>query len=74
MPRLVKMGYKAVRTRRWKYIRYVDLQGMDELYDLENDPYEMHNLIDEPQAAAPLRMLQQELDRLLDEARPPSDP
>ncbi len=39
MPRLVTMGYKAVRTERWKYIRYVDLEGMNELYDLEADPY-----------------------------------
>ena len=66
-PRLVKMGYKAVRTDRWKYIRYVDLEGMDELYDLEADPYELDNLIDDPKAREPLAKLQAELDRLLDE-------
>ena len=33
-PRIQKMGYKAVRTQRWKYIHYVELDGMDELYDL----------------------------------------
>ena len=66
-PRLVKMGYKAVRTDRWKYIRYVDLEGMDELYDLEADPYELDNLIEDPKAREPLAKLQAELDRLLDE-------
>lgn len=44
-PRVLKMGYKAVRTDRWKYIHYVDLTRMDELYDLKNDPYEMTNVI-----------------------------
>ena len=47
-PRIVKMGYKAVRDERYKYIHYVDLEGMNELYDLAKDPYELHNLIDDP--------------------------
>jgi hypothetical protein len=37
-----------VRTEHLKYIQYRDLQGCDELYDLDTDPYEMHNLIAEP--------------------------
>ena len=45
-PRIVNMGYEAVRTERHKLIHYVELGGMDELYDLETDPYEMTNLID----------------------------
>jgi len=44
-PRVRNMGYQAVRTNDWKYIHYVDLQGADELYDLNRDPYEMRNLI-----------------------------
>jgi N-acetylglucosamine-6-sulfatase len=66
-PRLVKMGYQAVRTERWKLIRYVDLEGMDELYDLEADPYEMHNLIKDESARETLQQLEAELDRLLAE-------
>ena len=31
--------------RAHKYIEYRELQGMNELYDLEPDPYEEHNLI-----------------------------
>jgi N-acetylglucosamine-6-sulfatase len=44
-PRIVNMGYEAVRTERYKLIHYRELEGMDELYDLETDPYEMTNLI-----------------------------
>jgi arylsulfatase A-like enzyme len=44
-PRIVSMGYKALRTDRYKYIRYEDLVGMDELYDLERDPFELDNLL-----------------------------
>jgi arylsulfatase A-like enzyme len=39
------MGYQAVRTARHKYIHYLELQGMDELYDLEADPFELNNLM-----------------------------
>ncbi len=70
MPRLVKMGYKAVRTNKWKYIKYVDLKGMDELYDLEHDPYEMQNLIGDPKAATALEAMEKELSRLLKESGP----
>jgi len=45
MPRISRMGYQALRTGRWKYIHYTELEGMDELYDLARDPYEMHNVI-----------------------------
>ena len=59
------MGYKAVRTQKWKYIQYVDLKGMDELYDLENDPYEMHNVVADPSASAALAAMKRELETLL---------
>jgi arylsulfatase A-like enzyme len=65
MPRVVKMGYQAVRTDRWKYIHYTDLKGMDELYDLAGDPYEMKNLIQDPSAQQSLAGLRSELRRLL---------
>lgn len=45
-PRILNMGYQAVRTERYKYIQYTELPGMDELYDLEKDPFEMDNIID----------------------------
>ena len=63
--RALFMGYKAVRTDRHKYIQYTDLDGMDELYDLEADPYEMENVIDQADRANLLSELRAELDRLL---------
>ncbi|MFA0962309.1 sulfatase [Roseivirga sp. BDSF3-8] len=37
----------AVRTDKYKYIRYYGIWDINELYDLENDPWEMRNLITE---------------------------
>ena len=45
-PRMLNMGYDAVRDERYKFIRYRELKGMNELYDLQRDPFELTNLID----------------------------
>jgi N-acetylglucosamine-6-sulfatase len=68
-PRVLKMGYKAVRSGRWKYIHYLELEGMDELYDLDTDPYEMKNLIAHPGAATALDAMKKEMERLLKETQ-----
>jgi N-acetylglucosamine-6-sulfatase len=64
MPRVRNMGYHAVRTAQWKYVHYTELAGMDELYDLERDPYEMRNIIDGRAAAPALASAKNELARL----------
>ena len=68
-PRVLKMGYQAVRTERWVYIHYVDLEGMDELYDLRADPYQMKNLIAAPAAQPVLKQLKADLARLLKDSQ-----
>ena len=40
----------AVRTSRWKYVRYPEINDTDELYDLARDPHELHNLANDPAA------------------------
>jgi N-acetylglucosamine-6-sulfatase len=64
-PRISQMGYKAVRTGRWKYIHYLELKDMDELYDLKADSYEMKNLINQPGAVNALSDMKKEMERLL---------
>lgn len=49
----------AVRTARWKLITLVK-ESREQLFDMENDPHELHDLIAEParaQTAAELRKL-----------------
>jgi arylsulfatase A-like enzyme len=60
-PRIRNMAYRAVRTQRHKYIHYLELDGMDELYDLQSDPYEMTNLVGTAAGSAVLPGLRAEL-------------
>jgi N-acetylglucosamine-6-sulfatase len=64
-PRMLKMGYQSVRTERYKYIHYVELAGMDEVYDLQADPYERSNVIEDPKMRKARRDLERERLRLL---------
>jgi N-acetylglucosamine-6-sulfatase len=59
--------WQAVRTDRWKFIHYTELERMDEFYDLKADPYEMHNLIKDGAAQTALKEMKTELARLLKE-------
>lgn len=64
-PRTLRMGYDAVRTERYKLIRYRELEGMNELYDLQEDPFELTNLIAAKEAAEVRRRMERELESLL---------
>lgn len=64
-PRTLKMGYDAVRDERYKYVRYRELEGMDELYDLQLDPFELKNLIDSKSSRGVRARMERELDALL---------
>jgi arylsulfatase A-like enzyme len=70
MPWLVGMSYKAVRTDRHKLIHWVNRGGglLDELYDLERDPYELKNLIASRAYSNVRTKLQRELARLVAES------
>lgn len=63
---------RALRTDRWKYIRYPHGDGqpdrhMAELYDLQNDPGETRNLIGKPEHGALVEELKSELAKLMAE-------
>ncbi len=70
-PWLVNMTYKAVRTDRYKFIHWVNRSRngeLDELYDLERDPYEVVN-VNKRASYRPVReKLQRELRKLTTEA------
>jgi N-acetylglucosamine-6-sulfatase len=70
-PWLVGMTYKAIRTDRYKYIRWVNRSRngeLDELYDLERDPYEIANVVKRPAYRAVRGRLRRQLQRLVVEA------
>ncbi|HEY5731507.1 MAG TPA: sulfatase/phosphatase domain-containing protein, partial [Anaerolineales bacterium] len=54
--------FYVVRTSDWKYVEYVT--GEKELYDLQNDPYELNNLAGDEQYQALMAELKAKLDEL----------
>jgi N-acetylglucosamine-6-sulfatase len=71
MPWLVGMTYKAVRTDRYKYIRWINRARdgeLDELYDLREDPYELDNLNRSKKMAPVREKLRRELRKLVTSA------
>jgi arylsulfatase A-like enzyme len=71
LPWLVGMTYKAVRTDRHKLIHWVNrgtAHELDELYDLERDPWELKNLARSGQHAALKARLHRELRKLVADA------
>ncbi|MEO8145128.1 MAG: sulfatase-like hydrolase/transferase [Betaproteobacteria bacterium] len=70
-PWLIGMTYKAIRTERYKLIHWVNRGKhgeLDELYDLDKDPYELKNLISSRAHAAIREKLHRELKILVAEA------
>jgi arylsulfatase A-like enzyme len=71
MPWLVGMTYKAVRTDRHKLIHWVnrgEARELDELYDLERDPFEMRNVARSPKYKPARAKLERELAKLVSAA------
>ncbi len=58
----------AVRGEQFKYIRYHGVWDTDELYDVVKDPYEQHNLINEPGYAETAANMKRRLFELLEES------
>lgn len=58
-------GSDAMRTERCKFIRYRELEGMNELCALRQDPYELSNLIAAPANEAGRQQMEAGRKRLL---------
>jgi N-acetylglucosamine-6-sulfatase len=57
----------ALRGDRYKFISYYGLWDTDELYDLEADPDEMHNLRHDPEYTELAEQMQDQLYTMMEE-------
>lgn len=62
-------GIAAVRTRDFKYVTYQKGTWRDQLFDLQNDPRELHNIIGTKAGKEALPGLQKRLEQLKEETR-----
>ncbi len=67
-PWLMDMDYRAVRTDRYKLIHWMQHPTERELYDLQEDPFELNNLIADPAMSDVVEKMDGELGRLVLEA------
>jgi len=56
----------ALRTDQYKYMRYHGIWDLDELYDIREDPRELHNLIKSPAHQAIIKQMNQRLFEILE--------
>jgi arylsulfatase A-like enzyme len=55
---------RGIRTERYKFIHYYEAPEEFELYDLQEDPGELHNLYGDPRCADLTRQLRGRIDQL----------
>ena len=53
---------EGLRTEKWKYMRYRDIEAQEELYDLVSDPEELDNLASNPNHANVVIEMKEKLD------------
>ena len=56
---------EGVRTKEWKYFRYVNDKSIEELYNLKKDPKEINNLIGKKKYRKVAHKLRLKLDELI---------
>ncbi|XOV91036.1 MAG: sulfatase-like hydrolase/transferase [Bacteroidota bacterium] len=63
---------EGVRTSQWKYLRYVNDQSIEELYDLSKDPHETKNLASTKKYLSVLTGLRAKCDELIQKYEDPT--
>ncbi len=56
---------EGVRTKEWKYFRYVNDKSLEELYNLQKDPQEINNLAKNPKYKSVLEKLKLKCNQLI---------
>ncbi|CAM4221956.1 sulfatase-like hydrolase/transferase [Zobellia nedashkovskayae] len=69
---------EGIRTKNWKYFRYINNQSFEELYNLEDDPKEINNLAKDSKYAEKLSAFRNKTNDLIlelsdDYSKGPSD-
>jgi len=71
------MRHEGVSTKRYKLIRFYGRDAPNgeewELYDLENDPYEMKSEFNNPEYAGIINIMKEELRELQSQYKVPDD-
>ncbi|MCF7958073.1 MAG: sulfatase-like hydrolase/transferase, partial [Phycisphaerae bacterium] len=67
-------AWRGVRTKRYTYARKSDTRKPWMLFDNQNDPFQLKNLVDDPAHAQLQKRLDKKTDQLLAEAGDPEDP
>lgn len=58
----------ALRTPQYKFIQYHGIWDIDELYDMQNDPHEEHNLIFSPKHQQQITKMRADLHQILEDS------
>ena len=56
---------EGVRTKNWKYFRYINDKSFEELYNLKEDPKEINNLASEPKYKEKLEAFRKSCDDII---------
>ncbi|WP_265241557.1 sulfatase [Muriicola sp. Z0-33] len=56
---------EGLRTKDWKYFRYINDKSLEELYHLKTDPSESRNLAGDPKFAGKLQQFRSRLDAMI---------